>query len=181
MASVDPLLEQTAQRPRRPRRLPRVPSRLEAWAWSEIPAYRLGLFLGYVVLVYIGVSALIAGVPIFDLTAPEGYVVFWGPALALSGIAGAAGSIRDTPRYRAIELPGAWIASVLLVGYAGPLLTVAYGTGDPNRAAIGAVLVGLTIPPVIRMLWLQAKVISDRKAKRRAKLHPMPGPLVVLV
>jgi hypothetical protein len=183
--ALDPLLEQTqphvrSSRRKRPRD-PRMPSRLERWAWSEIPAYRVGLFLGYLVLIYIGISAVIAGVPIFDLTAFEGWASIWGSVIIAAGVVGTLGSIHDSPRFRAIELAGAWTASVFLVGYAGPMLAYAYGQNDPNRAAVGAVLTGLTIPPVIRMLWLMAKVLRDRKMAHDAKQAKATQSLVVVI
>lgn len=171
--AIDPLVEMTAPHVRRAARRAqreRTPSRLERWAWSEIPAYRLGLTLGYAVMIYFGISAFIAGVPAFDIAAPEGWTPIWAAVLVLGGAVGITGSINDKPRLRAIELVGSSLLSLTLVTYAGTILAIAYGVGDSGRAAAGSGFVGLAVPPVIRMLWLIAKALADHKASKLAKV-----------
>lgn len=161
-------IEDTIQRPARPRPAPRQPSRFERWAWSEIPAYRLGLTLGYGGTIYFGVSAFIAGVPAFDIAAPDGWTPIWAAVLVLGGTVGLFGSIADSRRFRAVELGGAIALAATLTTYAGTILAIAYGSGDVGRATAGAGFVGLAVPPVIRMLWLISKAFSDRKAAMAA-------------
>ena len=160
-----PSIEDTIQRPTRPRHSPRQPSRFERWAWSEIPAYRLGLTLGYAGTIYFGLSAFIAGVPAFDIAAPEGWTPIWALVLVLGGMVGLFGSVADSRRLRAIELAGAIALAATLTVYAGTILVIAYGSGDVGRATAGAGFVGLAVPPVIRMLWLISKAFSDRQAR----------------
>lgn len=151
--------------PRPPRqREKRHPSRLERWAWSEIPAYRLGLTLGYAGTIYFGISAFIAGVPVFEITAPSGWTPIWSGILILGGILGSVGSIAETKRFRRIELVGSWAIFLTLSVYAASLLFIAYAVGDTSRAAVGSGFVGLAVPPGIRMLWLVTKAQLGRKS-----------------
>lgn len=171
---MDPLLEETAQRPRLTARerskmtRERTPSRFERWAWSEIPAYRLGLTLGYAGTIYFGISAFIAGVPAFTIAAPEGWTPIWSAVLVVGGVVGLIGSIEDRRVLRAIELGASAFISATLTTYAGTVLFLAYASGDTGRVAAGAGFVGLAVPPVIRMLWLIAKMFTERKQRLAA-------------
>lgn len=164
---VDPLLEETGPRPRgRDRvsllRQPRQPTRFERWAWSPIIAYRIGLTLGYITTIYFGVSAFIAGIPAFTITAPYGWTPVWASVLVLGGMVASFGSITDGHAFRRIELVGAWALFLTLGGYAAVLLVLAYGAGDASRAAVGAGFVALGIQPGVRMLWLMSQLGRKR-------------------
>ncbi len=155
---MDELLEQTepgAVRSVRPRR---ETSRFERWAWSPIMAFRIGLTIGYIASVYFGVSALIAGVPAFVITAPEGWTPVWASLVILAGIAATFGSISDGRVFRRLELGGSWVLFLTLGTHATVLLILAYGTGDVSRAAVGADFVALGVTPGVRMLWLMSQL-----------------------
>jgi hypothetical protein len=115
---------------------------------------------------YFGVSALIAGVPAFDLTAPEGWTPIWASLLILAGPLGLLGIASDTTRARASELVAATILSVTLFTYAGTLLFLGYIIGDVGRVAAGAGFAWLTTGPLIRMFWLIAQVLKERKLRK---------------
>lgn len=164
---MDPLLEETAPRPRGRERLnllrqPRTPTRFERWAWSPIIAYRIGLTAGYLATIYFGVSAFIAGVPAFQIAAPGGWTPIWSSILVLGGAVAAFGSIADGHVFRRVELVGSWALFLTLGGYAAVLLVLAYGAGDVNRAAVGAGFVALGIQPGVRMLWLMSQLGRKR-------------------
>jgi len=162
---MDPILEETFPPPslrgRRPRP-PRELSRFERWAWSPITAYRVGLTLGYLSMIYFGTSAFIAGVPAFQITAPTGWTPIWASVLVIGGLGAAIGSTNSTKLFERIELCGAWALFLTLSGYAATLLWLAYSDGDSNRAAAGAGFVALGIPPGVRLLWLMSQL--GRKA-----------------
>ena len=141
-------------------------SAFETWAWTEVPAYRLGLLLGYSFAVYFGISALIAGVPAFDLAAPEGWTPVWASLLILSGPIGIFGILKDNIRHNKIELVAAVLSASTLVVYAGTILFIAYGTGDLSRSAVGAGIAWLASPAVIRMLWLISRVSTYHTTRK---------------
>lgn len=146
---------------------PRRPTRFERWAWSPISAYRLGLTLGYIAMVYFGVQSFIAGVPAFVIAAPEGWTPIWACALTLAGIGAAIGSAGSSKGLETIELAGACILFLTLGTYAATLLWIAYGIGDQSRAAVGSGFVALGVQPFVRMLWLMAQL--GRKSNTRAQ------------
>lgn len=153
---MDPILEHTVPRVRT--RTPRNPTRFERWAWSPIIAFRLGLTVGYLATVYFGVSAFIAGIPAFVLTAPEGWTPIWSVVLVIGGAVGAIGSVSDSKPWTRIELAGAWALFLTLGSYAAVLLFLAYGQGDSTRAAAGAGFLALGVQPAIRMVWLMSQL-----------------------
>lgn len=135
---------------------PRRRTMFETWAWSPITAYRIGLTLSYFAVGYVGVSAAVAGIPVFDLTAPSGWNVLWGVVVTGAAALAAIGSITD--RLRWLETIGASLTFAMLVSYASALLVVAYGAGDANRAAVGAVVLALGLQPGMRLLWLLSQL-----------------------
>lgn len=141
---------------------PRRPTRFERWAWSPISAYRLGLTLSYIAMVYFGVQAFIAGVPAFTIAAPEGWTPAWASILVLGGIVAAIGSAGSSKKFERIETLGAWALFLTLATYAVTLLVLAYGNGDNSRAAVGAGFVALGVMPLVRLLWLMSQL--GRKA-----------------
>lgn len=166
-ADIDALLEQTL--PRRASARPPIVMRrsttavmLKEWASSQVAAYRVGLFLGYIIMIYFGFSALVAGIPIFEFTTPEGWTPIWASAVIVGSLVAAAGSIRagsepvtkEVRVFNGVELFGAITLFLTLGSYATLLLIFGYALGDDNRVAVGAGFVALGIPPTIRMLWL---------------------------
>ena len=132
-------------------------SRFERWALSPVEAYRVGLTITYIATIYFGISAFIAGVPVFELTAPRGWTPIWALVVILGGIAGTFGTFGDSKLFTRVELGGAWALFIALGTYAGVLLFIAYGTGDVDRAAAGAGFVVLGATPGVRLLWLMAQ------------------------
>jgi len=168
---LDPILEDTAgprRSPQRAARPPRRRSRLERWLLTELPAYRLGLLLGYGYAVYIGISALNAGVPVFDATAPPGYAPVWAWCVTVAGPIGLLGLVHDIPSFRAIELLGASIAAGALTVYATAVLFLAYEVGDEQRVTAGAALAAVATAHLVRMGWLIVQVALDAKARQAA-------------
>jgi hypothetical protein len=175
---MDPLLEDTSPEQhserlmrlhtRNLRRTQRT-RRFYKWAWTELPAYRLGLLLGYSFAVYFGISAFVAGIPSFNIAAPEGWTDIWSAILILAGPIGLVGILKDHPRYYRIELIAAAALSFTLFTYAGTLLFLAYTEGELARAAAGAGFAWLTIAPMIRMFWLIARTVEYHKSKPLAK------------
>lgn len=176
---MDPVIEPTSQAVTRRRVRNRVRedkafdrlrarerSKFEVWVWTELPAYRLGLLLGYSFAVYFGISALIAGVPAFTLTAPDGWTFIWACLLVIGGPIGLIGILQDTSKFRKTELLAAVIISWALSIYAVTVLFIAYMTGDLTRVAAGAALAWLASGPTIRMFWLVSAVSLDIRAKR---------------
>lgn len=164
---IDKLLEETLPRPiplTPPKRMPRKPIRLSLreWAGSQVAAYRVGLLLGYLAMIYFGISAFLADVPTFESTTPEGWTPIWSVAVVLGGLVAAFGSLRAgaepiTPkvrRFNRIELTGAITLFLTLGTYAALLLILGYVFGDPGRATVGAGFVALGVHPTIRMFWL---------------------------
>lgn len=166
---MDPLLEDSLRRPRFSRAR-RPPSRVEVWAKSPIVAYRMGLTGTYALTIYFGISGLIAGIPAFDLTAPDGYVSVWAALVIVGAIVATIGSIHseaplnpDGPTslqkvFRNIELTGAWLLAITIGSYAAVLLVLAYSGGDADLAAAGAGFIVLGSTPFWRMVWLMAQL-----------------------
>jgi hypothetical protein len=150
----------TRQRPARNNlKQPRRPTRFERWAWSPITAFRIGLTLGYIWLVYLGISAYIAGSPTFNLTAPNGWTPIWAVVVSASAGAAAIGSVSANNKiFHRIELAGSWGLTITLGVYAVCILILAYAAGDTSKVTAAAAYVGIFIPPALRMLWLMAQL-----------------------
>jgi hypothetical protein len=165
---LDKLLERTGPRPAsipKPKRVSRrkpFTVSLQEWAGSQVAAYRVGLLLGYAAMIYFGASALVAGIPSFQFTTPEGFTPIWSVGVVLGGFIAAVGSLKagsepmtkDVIRFNRIELTGAILLFLTLGTYAVILLILGYRFGDNGRASIGAGFVALGVHPTIRMFWL---------------------------
>lgn len=135
---------------------------LKEWASSQVSAYRVGLVLGYITMMYFGMSAFVAGVPTFEFTTPQGWTPIWSTIVIFGGLIAAIGAIRagsepvtrEVKIFNRIELTGAVMLFITLGTYAAILLILSYGYSDPARASVGAGFVALGIHPTIRMLWL---------------------------
>ena len=152
-------------------KLARQPTRFERWAWSPISAYRLGLTLGYVAMVYFGVQSFIAGVPAFAIAAPEGWTPVWALILIGGGVAAAIGSAASSKVFERVETVGAWILMLTLGTYALTLLWIAYGIGDQSRAAVGAGFIALGVQPLVRLLWLMSQLGRKKTAPAQENDH----------
>lgn len=144
---------------------PRVPSRatgrqltrFEVWAWSPVISFQIGLTAGYLAMIYLGVTAFIAHIPAFAITAPDGWTSFWAIALVLGGILGSVGSVSRHKVFETLELIGSLLITLTVGSYAAVLLFLAYVLGETGRAAVGAGFVVLTVPVLVRMLWLASQ------------------------
>ena len=145
----------------------RPPSKFELWAWSPVHAYRISLTVLYVGSTYFGVSAAVAGIPVFLITAPSWWLPWWAGGLILGSIVASFGSIKDTPKFLITELTGALLLFLTIGSYALVLLFTAYIGGDPNRAAVGSGLLVLGALPGMRLLWLISKVFYHYRITRR--------------
>lgn len=148
----------TMPRPAPMRKHPRNLTRFELWAWSPITAYRIGLTASYLAAIYFGVSAFIAGIPAFELTAPPGWTPIWSALVVLGAALAAIGSVSDMKVFSRLELAGSWTLFLTLAVYATVLLFLAYAHGDAGRAAVGAGFVVVGVPPGVRMLWLMSQL-----------------------
>lgn len=173
---MDPLLEDTEQHGLRARRRKaarvrgdRRRSWLERWLFSEIPAYRLSLLVGYAFAMYYGISALIAGIPAFDLTAPDGWTPIWAWVIVVAGPIGLAGAVHDSPGFQRVELLGVTVLTGGLTVYALSVLFLAYGEHDEQRVTAGATLAALAAIHLVRMLWLIVQVVRAAKTTPAAE------------
>lgn len=175
---MDPLYEQTTRQEKVARqhrrttlkkmeRRARKQSSFEQWAWTEIPAYRLGLLLSYSFSVYFGISALIAGIPIFEIGAPTGWTTFQAIAILIAGPLGVLGIVQDTLWFRRVELAAATILSLAVFSYAATMLYIAYATEDMGRVSNGAALMWLATGPIVRMFWLIAQEVAHQQTNHR--------------
>jgi hypothetical protein len=161
MLSIDPPRPRPARAPSRSMRKPLIFS-LKEWASSQVSAYRVGLVMGYIAMMYYGTSAFIAGVPVFIFTAPQWWTPVWSLTVIAGGLVAGIGAIRagaepvtrEVKIYNRIELVGSIMLFITLGSYAVLLLIIGYGYGDAGRASVGAGFVALGIHPAVRMLWL---------------------------
>lgn len=164
---VDALLERTIPRPKvadPPTKNLMRPALLliRDWASSQVAAYRVGLILGYLGMIYFGASALTTGVPVFSFTTPEGWTPIWACAVIAGGFVGGMGALRagaepitkDIKVFNWIELVGAVLLFLTLGIYASVLLYIGYVYGDIGRISNGSGFVALGVNPAVRMVWL---------------------------
>ncbi len=140
-------------------------SRLAIWAWSPVIVLRVALVITYVCYIYASVIAFIAGIPIFLLTAPEGYTSVWAVLLGVSAIVAAIGSTTD--RWQSLERWASLGLSALLLAYIGGLNLVGFVEGDLDRQFIGAIALIAGILPITRFVYLAAQ--SGKKHLRWKK------------
>lgn len=148
--------------PRRNVKGPRQPTKFELWAWSPFISFRIGLTLSYLAFIYLGITALIASVPAFRVTAPDGWSIAWAVVMILGGILASIGSVSKQWAFDLTELFGALLLTITTGSYALVLLFLAYSVGDVDRATVGAGFVVLVIPVLVRMLWLCSKILHQR-------------------
>jgi len=173
---------QSAKPPTKPRRKP-MSLALKDWASSHVAAYRVGLFLSYVSMMYFGTSAFIAGIPTFEFTTPEGWTPIWSASVVLGGFVGALGSLKagaepltiEVRLFNRIELTGAILLFLTLGTYAALLLILGYGYGDTGRASVGAGFFALAINPTVRMIWL---IFRPRFLRMTPKDRFHTGPII---
>lgn len=138
-------------------------TRFEVWAWSPIISFQVGLTAGYVALVYFGISGLISQPPSFDTTVPEWYVGYWAIALIVGAALSAFGSISRNKWFERLETVGSTLLTLTIGSYALIVLWLAYAVGDSDKVAGGAGFTALTVPILIRCMWLFSQLLRPRK------------------
>ena len=189
---IDASLEHTLRRPaslRPPTKNVRRNFTLtfKAWAGSQVAAYRVGLVLGYMAMIFFGGSAFIAGIPVFEFTTPNPstWIPIWSALVVVGGFVAGVGSLKagtepvtkSIKRYNAIELTGAVILFLTLTIYAGTLLYIGYVYHDNGRASVGAGFVALGVHPTVRMFWL---IFRPRVLSMAARFGLHTGPVIMV-
>lgn len=140
-----------------PSRMVRKPTRFEIWAWSPVISFQIGLTAGYIGMIYFGVTTLVTASPTFYQSAPAGWSLFWSLALILGGLIGGLGSVHRSRLFQRMELFGAAIVSLTVGSYAALILGLSHVLDELPSHAMGAGLVALVIPTVVRTLWLASQ------------------------
>lgn len=156
MSGIDnfPTIERPpTSKPLRPR------TRFEVWAWSPVQSFQIGLTLGYLGLMYFAVSAFIAGVPAFRITAPEDWSLFWSAALMIASPIAAIGSISRARAFENLERWGAGFVTLTVGSYTAVLMWIAYVIGDADRAPVAAGFFVLTVFFLVRFMWLMSQLL----------------------
>lgn len=130
-------------------------SKWAVWAWSPVVVLRVALVAVYLGYVHASVIAFIAGVPVFRLTAPEGYTSVWALLLGTSAILSAIGSITD--RWQQMEKWASLGLASMMGAYVGGLNGVGFVEGDLDRQFVGAIAFIAFILPAVRFVYLAAQ------------------------
>lgn len=130
-------------------------TRLAIWAWGPVVVLRIALVAVYLGYVYASVIAFLAGVPVFRLTAPEGYTSVWAVLLGTSAVLAAVGSISD--RWQQLEKWASLVLSAMMLAYVGGLNGVGFVEGDLDRQFVGAIAFIAFILPAVRFVYLAAQ------------------------
>lgn len=130
-------------------------SRWSVWAWSPVIVLRIALVGVYLGFVYASVIAFLAGVPVFRLTAPEGYTSVWALLLGTSAVLSAVGSISD--QWQQLEKWASLVLSAMMLAYVGGLNGVGFVEGDLDRQFVGAIAFIAFILPAVRFVYLAAQ------------------------
>lgn len=141
----------------------RAKNRFETWAWSPIIVLRIALVTIYLLYIYSGIIAIIAGVPVFSLTAWEGYATIWGALMCVAAIISAVGALDD--RWQVWERWASLALSSLMLAYVGGLNLVAFVAGDLDRMFVGGVAMIALVLPLCRFVYL-----ASQAGKRHRKL-----------
>lgn len=148
----------TVHQPRRPR------TRFEIWAWSPVIILRVALIVTYLIYIYSGIIAVIAGIPVFDLTQPPGYAAVWGSLLAVAALICSVGALDD--RWQRWERWASLVLASLMIGYTGALNVIAFGTGDLNRMFVGGVACIALVLPACRFVYLASQTGKKKAVPR---------------
>lgn len=130
-------------------------SRWSIWAWSPVVVLRVALALTYLMYVYAAVIAFIAGVPVLNLTTPEGYLPVWATILGVSSLVSAVGSLTD--RWQQVEKWASLGVSAMMLAYLGGLNLMGFIENDLNRQFVGAIAIIASILPFTRFVYLAAQ------------------------
>lgn len=139
----------------------RTQSRFQIWASSPVIIFRIALISTYLLYIYAGIIAVIAGIPVFDLTAPAGYATIWGICLCIAAVVCAVGAVDD--RWQVWERWASLVLSSLMIAYTGALNLLAYAEGDLTRMFVGGVAAIALVLPICRFIYLAAQTGKRRK------------------
>lgn len=121
-----------------------------------------------VVFAIMGVSAIVGGMPSFDLvhnhviSAVAGWTLLAGGVIAFAGVA--------FPRLWVAEVVGKLLVVLILGGYAGALWALV-GEGSAGRALTAGAFSGLTFVG----LWTLYRLGRERRARRQRKVRGWSG------
>lgn len=130
-------------------------SRWSIWAWSPVVVLRVALALTYIMYIYAAIIAFIAGVPVLDLTTPNGYLPLWAFVLGASALVGAIGSLTD--RWQNVEKWASLGVSAMMLAYLGGLNLMGWIENDLARQFVGTIAIIASILPVTRFVYLAAQ------------------------
>lgn len=140
----------------------RKPSRFEQWALEPIYMFRIGIFLFYLGCIYFGVTAFLAGIPSFTLTAPPWFTQVWSVGVAGGGAVAMLGSVGpvNSRLFQWLGRIGSFFVWVGLFGYSGTLHYLAYQPGDAdiNRVAAAAGFATMGTIPIVHFAWLMSRI-----------------------
>lgn len=136
-------------------------SRFARWAWGPTIVLRIALVGSYIIAVYAATLAFIAGVPVFDLTTPAGYTVFWATLMGGSALVAAVASIND--KWQRVEKWAALFVVSTLLTYVFALTGVAFGEHDITRQFVSAVAGGWSLLFTTRFVYLAAQTGKIRR------------------
>ena len=134
---------------------PKPLSRFHLWAWSPIIVLRVALVVTYLLYIYSGVVAIVFGIPVFALTAVDGYAPLWGVLMCVAAVVSAVGALTD--RWQVWERWASLALSSLMLTYAAALNVIAWFEHDSTRMFVGAVAVIALVLPICRFSFLAAQ------------------------
>jgi hypothetical protein len=134
----------------------RPKSRLAIWAWGPVIVLRFAVVSTYLGLVYASVIAFIAGVPIFELTTPQGWQPVWAVTLGTSAVIASIGSLSD--KWQKLEMFAVAVVGAMMLAYVGGLNLRGFVDGDLDRQFIGVIAFIAAILPWTRFIYLAAQM-----------------------
>lgn len=140
-------------------------SKFGIWFWSPVIVLRVALFGTYLLYVYAAIIAFRAGIPIFNLTAPDGYTSVWAVLLGVSATVCSVGSLTD--RWQRLEKWAVAVLASLLLAYIGGLNLVGFVEQDLDRQFVGAIALIAGVLPITRYVYLAAQTGKKRVRIRR--------------
>lgn len=155
------------------------------WSRSQVAGYRVELVARYVSVMFFGITAIRAGIPIFQLTTPDpyGWATVAGVAILSGGLIAGIGATRagEEPArsivriFNWVEFVGAAILTLSLGVYAASLLVYGVHYDDLGRQTIGTAMAALATGPAVRMVWLIFRPARSDAGAARAMAKASKG------
>lgn len=130
-------------------------TRIKHWAWTGILVPRWAFIIQYLLFVYWGFMAMLAGIPAFDITAPPGWATVWGSIMVVAG--GVSAYCVTRANLEKVERWSVGVLCILSMTYIGSLNVLAYASGNANYQALAAGISLLFVFPLARFLYLAAQ------------------------